>query len=194
MKLFEKTTSLAFGGMAATSKRATHAEAVLRDAEWHEATAQAAMIALGNDYAPLSDMRATSNYRLEAAKNNIHDVGRMCTDAIVGLAGFAVDDDNIIIEQNLVHDIGRYGPGEFGCQPATHYWQYQDHGIPQQLVPEVGKLHAQRRFDLSQLDAEAPDLHLLVRPAGVHHGGVRIPGAAGQVNVHGDRLTGGGVG
>ncbi|RAS22812.1 xanthine dehydrogenase small subunit [Paraburkholderia bryophila] len=63
---------IAFGGMAATSKRATHAEAVLRDADWHEATAQAAMIALGNDYAPLSDMRATSNYRLEAAKNTLY--------------------------------------------------------------------------------------------------------------------------
>lgn len=63
---------IAFGGMAATPKRATHAEAVLRDAEWHEATAQAAMIALGNDYAPLSDMRATSNYRLEAARNSLY--------------------------------------------------------------------------------------------------------------------------
>ena len=63
---------VAFGGMAATSKRATHVEAVLRDAEWHEATAQAAMIALGNDYAPLSDMRATSNYRLDAAKNTLY--------------------------------------------------------------------------------------------------------------------------
>ncbi|PRX29592.1 xanthine dehydrogenase small subunit [Paraburkholderia sp. BL18I3N2] len=63
---------IAFGGMAATSKRATHAEAVLRDAEWHEATAQAAMLALGNDYAPLSDMRATSNYRLESAKNTLY--------------------------------------------------------------------------------------------------------------------------
>ncbi|RFU45932.1 xanthine dehydrogenase small subunit [Paraburkholderia sp. DHOC27] len=63
---------IAFGGMAATSKRAIHAEAVLRDAQWHEATAQAAMIALGNDYAPLSDMRATSNYRLEAAKNTLY--------------------------------------------------------------------------------------------------------------------------
>ncbi|RKT26167.1 xanthine dehydrogenase small subunit [Paraburkholderia sp. RAU2J] len=63
---------VAFGGMAATPKRATHAEAVLGDAEWHEATAQAAMLALGNDYAPLSDMRATSDYRLEAAKNTLY--------------------------------------------------------------------------------------------------------------------------
>ncbi|WP_233880247.1 xanthine dehydrogenase small subunit [Paraburkholderia flagellata] len=63
---------IAFGGMAATPKRATHAEGVLADAQWHEATAQAAMIALGKDYAPLSDMRATSDYRLEAAKNTMY--------------------------------------------------------------------------------------------------------------------------
>ncbi|WP_233828384.1 xanthine dehydrogenase small subunit [Paraburkholderia sp. ZP32-5] len=63
---------IAFGGMAATPKRALHAEAVLRDAEWHEASAQAAMLALGNDYAPLSDMRATSDYRLESAKNTLY--------------------------------------------------------------------------------------------------------------------------
>lgn len=63
---------IAFGGMAATPKRAAHAEAVLADAQWHEATAQAAMIALGKDYAPLSDMRATDEYRLEAAKNTLY--------------------------------------------------------------------------------------------------------------------------
>ncbi|SIT42827.1 Xanthine dehydrogenase, small subunit [Paraburkholderia ribeironis] len=63
---------IAFGGMAATVSRALRAEAVLRDAEWHEATAQAAMLALGNDYAPLTDMRATSHYRLEAAKNTLY--------------------------------------------------------------------------------------------------------------------------
>ncbi|MDR5751479.1 MULTISPECIES: xanthine dehydrogenase small subunit [unclassified Caballeronia] len=60
---------IAFGGMAATPKRATHAESVLADAQWHEATAQAAMVALGRDYAPLTDMRASSNYRLDTAKS-----------------------------------------------------------------------------------------------------------------------------
>ncbi|SAL16356.1 FAD-binding molybdopterin dehydrogenase [Caballeronia terrestris] len=60
---------IAFGGMAATPKRAAHAEAVLDDALWHEATAQAAMLALGKDYAPLTDMRASSNYRLDTAKS-----------------------------------------------------------------------------------------------------------------------------
>jgi xanthine dehydrogenase small subunit len=63
---------LAFGGMAATPKRASHAEAVLADAQWHEATAQAAMIALGKDYAPLTDMRASSDYRLDTAKSLLY--------------------------------------------------------------------------------------------------------------------------
>lgn len=55
--------------MAATPKRATHTESVLDGAQWHEATAQAAMQALERDYQPLSDMRATSTYRLDTAKN-----------------------------------------------------------------------------------------------------------------------------
>ncbi|HEF5787501.1 FAD-binding molybdopterin dehydrogenase [Burkholderia multivorans] len=60
---------IAFGGMAATPKRAAHTEAVLDGAQWHEATAQAAMQALERDYQPLTDMRATSTYRLDTAKN-----------------------------------------------------------------------------------------------------------------------------
>ncbi|RKP50920.1 xanthine dehydrogenase small subunit [Trinickia fusca] len=63
---------IAFGGMAATPKRATHVEGVLLDAHWHEATAQAAMLALAKDYAPLSDMRATSEYRLQTAQNLLY--------------------------------------------------------------------------------------------------------------------------
>ncbi|MGG1946351.1 xanthine dehydrogenase small subunit [Trinickia sp. NRRL B-1857] len=67
-----RSPRIAFGGMAATPKRATHAESVLSDATWHEATAQAAMQALARDYAPLSDMRATSDYRLQTAQNVLY--------------------------------------------------------------------------------------------------------------------------
>lgn len=67
-----RSPRIAFGGMAATPKRATHAESVLSDATWHEATAQAAMQALARDYAPLSDMRATSDYRLQTAQNLLY--------------------------------------------------------------------------------------------------------------------------
>jgi len=60
---------IAFGGMAATPKRAPAAEAALRGRAWDEAALQAAMTALAGDYAPLSDMRASSAYRMQAAQN-----------------------------------------------------------------------------------------------------------------------------
>jgi xanthine dehydrogenase small subunit len=60
---------IAYGGMAATPKRATHAEAALKGAPWDAAAAQRAMDALAADYQPLTDMRASSAYRLKAARN-----------------------------------------------------------------------------------------------------------------------------
>ncbi len=60
---------IAFGGMAATPKRAAAAEALLVGKTWDEATVSAAMQALATDYAPLSDMRASSTYRMKAAQN-----------------------------------------------------------------------------------------------------------------------------
>ncbi len=60
---------IAFGGMAATPKRAAATEALLIGKAWNEATVAAAMAALAQDYAPLSDMRASSSYRMQAAQN-----------------------------------------------------------------------------------------------------------------------------
>ena len=60
---------IAFGGMAATPKRAAGAEAALNGQPWTEAAMRAAMAALAQDYAPLSDMRASSAYRMAAAQN-----------------------------------------------------------------------------------------------------------------------------
>lgn len=60
---------IAFGGMAATPKRATHAEAALVGAPWSEATLIAAASKLGDDFTPLSDWRASSGYRLQVSKN-----------------------------------------------------------------------------------------------------------------------------
>ncbi len=60
---------IAFGGMAATPKRAPLAEAALDGKPWDEAALSAAMNALAQDYAPLSDMRASSAYRMRAAQN-----------------------------------------------------------------------------------------------------------------------------
>ena len=63
---------IAFGGMAATPKRAHEAEAVLRGQAWSESTLRAAMAALARDYAPLSDARASSSYRMRTAQNLLH--------------------------------------------------------------------------------------------------------------------------
>ena len=59
----------AFGGMAATPKRAAATEALLNGKPWSEDNLGAAMAMLAQDYAPLSDMRASSGYRMKAAQN-----------------------------------------------------------------------------------------------------------------------------
>jgi xanthine dehydrogenase small subunit len=58
----------AFGGMAAIVKRATGAEAAVRGRPWNEATLDAAMQALDADYTPLTDLRASADYRRQAAR------------------------------------------------------------------------------------------------------------------------------
>ncbi len=62
--------------------------------------------------------------------NNIHDIGRYCTDEPYGLDGILIGaKDTVTVAQNRVHDIGRYAPGEGGCSPATSYYQNVDHGV-----------------------------------------------------------------
>lgn len=61
-----------FGGVAATPARARAAEAALRGQPWDEPHVRAAMQALGQDFTPLSDMRATSAYRLTASRNLLY--------------------------------------------------------------------------------------------------------------------------
>ena len=60
---------IAFGGMAATSKRAPQAEAALNGQLWNEEALSNAMTMLVQDYTPLSDMRASSEYRMKTAQN-----------------------------------------------------------------------------------------------------------------------------
>ncbi|MFZ6688790.1 xanthine dehydrogenase small subunit [Undibacterium sp. SXout11W] len=60
---------IAFGGMAATPKRAQKTEMALNQQTWNEASLNAAMTTLAEDYAPLSDMRASAGYRLQTAQN-----------------------------------------------------------------------------------------------------------------------------
>ncbi|AEI92433.1 xanthine dehydrogenase small subunit [Roseobacter litoralis] len=60
---------LAFGGMAGTPERASQAEATLQGAEWSEASVTAAMAVLSADFEPMSDMRASAQYRMMTAQN-----------------------------------------------------------------------------------------------------------------------------
>jgi len=59
----------AFGGMAAIPKRAAACEAALLGQSWSRETALAAGAALGGDFAPIGDMRASAAYRRKVAEN-----------------------------------------------------------------------------------------------------------------------------
>lgn len=60
---------IAYGGMAATPKRAPAAEAALVGHPWSLETVMAAAAALATDYQPISDMRASAAYRGQVARN-----------------------------------------------------------------------------------------------------------------------------
>ena len=62
---------IAFGGMAGTPKRATTCEAALEGQPWTAEAVEAAVAALADDFTPLTDMRASAGYRLEAAQNMV---------------------------------------------------------------------------------------------------------------------------
>ncbi len=60
---------IAFGGMAGIPKRATSVETALTGQPWTEAGIAEANAAWDKDFSPMSDMRASAEYRLSAARN-----------------------------------------------------------------------------------------------------------------------------
>ena len=87
---------IAFGGMAATPKRASRAEAALTGAALDNAASWSnAILALAEDYQPISDMRASAGYRMDAAqallrKALIETAGKASRDTrLMGLRGEA---------------------------------------------------------------------------------------------------------
>ena len=60
---------IAFGGMAAIPKRASACEAALVGSAWYPGVIERACNALGEDFTPLSDFRASKEYRLLTAQN-----------------------------------------------------------------------------------------------------------------------------
>lgn len=67
-----KDVRIAYGGMAAIPKRARHCEDALRGAPWNEKSVMKAMRSLDKDFSPISDMRASADYRREVSANLLH--------------------------------------------------------------------------------------------------------------------------
>ena len=63
------TATIAFGGMAGTPKRATSCENALLNKPWELNTVQKAMAMMAEDYDPMSDARASADYRLTTAQS-----------------------------------------------------------------------------------------------------------------------------
>jgi len=63
---------IAYGGVAATPKRALRCERALLERPWTQESVEAAMIELDQDYAPLTDMRASAPYRRLVTRNLLH--------------------------------------------------------------------------------------------------------------------------
>jgi len=60
---------MACGGLAAIVKRAVNCERAVSGRAWNEETITRAAEALARDFEPISDMRASREYRLRAALN-----------------------------------------------------------------------------------------------------------------------------
>jgi xanthine dehydrogenase small subunit len=63
---------IAFGGLAAIPSRARATERALTGRRWSREAIATAAIELATDFEPLSDLRASSRYRLEVAANLLH--------------------------------------------------------------------------------------------------------------------------
>ncbi len=64
-----ESVCLAFGGMAATPKRAKLTEAALIGKVWSEENVEQAIASFAKDFTPLTDMRASAAYRMMVTEN-----------------------------------------------------------------------------------------------------------------------------
>jgi xanthine dehydrogenase small subunit len=80
---------IAFGGMAGVPKRAAGAEAALAGHAFSVTRIAAAQVAMTGDFSPLSDMRASAEYRMRTAQNMLlryfHDLSGVAVD-VLGVA------------------------------------------------------------------------------------------------------------
>ena len=64
--------------------------------------------------------------------NDIHDIGKACTDTGYGLDGIFVSpgSGSVLIDKNIIHNVGRFAPAESGCNLVNPVnYPNHDHGI-----------------------------------------------------------------
>jgi len=64
-----KSIRVACGGLAETIRRAVHCEEALQGQPWNEETISKGMDAFAKDFEPITDMRASADYRLRGGQN-----------------------------------------------------------------------------------------------------------------------------
>jgi xanthine dehydrogenase small subunit len=95
-RIFE--ARIAYGGMAATPKRASGAEAALKGALLEDPSTWApAFDALSNDFTPLTDMRASADYRRETAR-------ALLAKALMETDGTAPENLRVLAKREADHD------------------------------------------------------------------------------------------
>jgi xanthine dehydrogenase small subunit len=86
-----RSARVSFGGMAATPRRAQACEQALIGAEWSSSGIAKAVQALAKDFRPLTDLRASKDYRLRVAGNLLQrfcsDVAQNATTSVWNYAG-----------------------------------------------------------------------------------------------------------
>jgi hypothetical protein len=71
----------------------------------------------------------SGGHDVEIVNNEIHSIGRLCTDHQYGMNAIFVQNARVTIDGNRIHKIGRFAAGESGCNPSTTNYQNHDHGI-----------------------------------------------------------------
>ena len=62
--------------------------------------------------------------------NNIHDIGKICSDSDYGIVGIhTAKSTSITIKNNRLYNIGRFANGENGCTTTNNYWMNHDHAL-----------------------------------------------------------------
>ena len=85
--------------------------------------------ASGGTWADALQLDCGTCSNIDILGNKIHDIGKICTDTANGQNGIFMNANSITVEQNTIYNIGRFAPGENGCNPSTDYYQNHDHGI-----------------------------------------------------------------